>query len=77
LAPPIGDNPTMSKGTPGQAEILERVGPRFASSELAAQWFETEPLPGFGAATARDLVDAGRGQEVLDLIAAIDAGIHS
>ena len=77
LRPSIGDNPSMSEVSPGRAEILQRVGPRFASTELAVKWFETEPLPGFGTATARQLVDAGRGQEVLDYIAAVDAGIHS
>ncbi|WP_416385195.1 MbcA/ParS/Xre antitoxin family protein [Sphingomonas sp. LY54] len=59
------------------ADILALVEPRFGSTERARHWFETEPLPGFGGRTAKQLVTAGRAGEVREFMAAIDAGIHS
>ena len=56
-------------------DILKVVEPRFSKPELAQAWYEAEPIPGFGGSTAEQLVDAGRGQEVLDYVAAVDAGI--
>ena len=73
----IGDSLPMSNTTPSKVEILQVVEPRFERPQLALDWFNTEFLPGFSGATARDLVEAGRGQEVLDYIAAVDAGIHA
>lgn len=67
----------MSDAAPAKDEILRVIGPRFDQPELARAWFEGEPLPGFSGATAKELVEAGRGQEVLDYIAAVDAGIHA
>lgn len=67
----------MDDTAPTREEIMKIVEPRFAQPELAHAWFETEALPGFSNATARQLVEAGRGQEVLDLIAAVDAGIFA
>lgn len=57
--------------------ILALVAPRFKSAEQARIWFETEPLSGFAEATARQLVEAGRGRDVRNLIAAVDAGVYS
>ena len=71
------DRVPKSDATPGKDKILNVVEPRFARSQLALEWFNTEYLPGFSGATARDFVEAGRNQEVLDYIAAIDAGIHA
>ena len=67
----------MSKAAPGKHEILQVLEPKFERPELALEWFNTGILPGFSGATARNLVEAGRGQEVLDHIAAVDAGIHA
>lgn len=67
----------MSDATVTRADILAVADPRFAQRELAREWFESEPLPGFGTSTAQQLVDAGRGQEVIDFIAAVDAGIFA
>lgn len=67
----------MSDATPGKDEILQVVEPRFERPELALEWFNTRSLLGFSGATARNLVEAGRGQEVLDYITAVDAGIHA
>lgn len=53
------------------------IWPRFAHPELALAWFETEPVPGFGSWTAAQLVDAGRGIDVFDYIAAVDAGVYA
>ena len=67
----------MSEATPVRDERLQVLKPRFEHPELALEWFNTEPLPGFSGATARDLVQSGRGHEVLYYIAAVDAGIHA
>lgn len=58
-------------------DVLAVVAPRFAELELALAWFQNEPLPGFSSSTAAQLVDAGRGAEVLDYIAAVDAGVYA
>lgn len=57
--------------------IIEKIEPRFGSADLARNWYRSEPLPGFSGQTAEQLVSAGRGVEVLDYIAAVDAGIYS
>lgn len=67
----------MRDTTPDAGEILALVEPRFGSAERARTWFEGEPLPGFSGLTAKQLVEAGRGAEVQDFIAAVDAGIYS
>ena len=59
------------------SDILVLVALRFGSSEWALAWFEREPVPGFGGATAKQLVEAGRGAEVREFIAAVGAGVHS
>jgi len=67
----------MTAGAPTEDEILKVIEPRFGSPNLARDWFDTEPLPGFRGATARQIVAAGNGQWVLDYIAAVDAGIFA
>lgn len=58
-------------------DILTLVEPRFGPTERACTWFEGEQLPGFGGATAEQLVEAGRGAEVYDFTTAVGAGIYS
>lgn len=58
-------------------DILDLIEPRFGSSEDARIWFEQVPLPGFGGQTAQQLVEEGRGSEVRQYIAAVDAGIYA
>ncbi|WP_127088975.1 antitoxin Xre/MbcA/ParS toxin-binding domain-containing protein [Aquabacter cavernae] len=58
-------------------EIINKVEPRFGSTLLAYAWYRSEPLPGFSGQTAMLLVRAGRADEVLDYIDAVDAGIHA
>lgn len=58
-------------------ELLEAVRPRFESAEAALAWYQFEPLPGFGGRTAMQLVDAGHASEVLEFLAAVDAGIYA
>lgn len=57
--------------------IIERLLPRFSSSAIASAYYRSERLPGFGGLTAQQLVDAGRGDEVLEFIDAVDAGIYT
>jgi hypothetical protein len=61
----------------GEREILELVEPRFSSAELAREWYERAPLPGFSEKTAAQLVQNGSGKEVARFIKAVDAGIHA
>lgn len=61
----------------GEKEVLARVGPRFYSQADALEWYRTQPLPGFGGKTSMDLVNQGRGAEVMDCLDAVAAGIHA
>jgi hypothetical protein len=58
-------------------QIIDRVKPRFATLELAWSWYQTMLLPGFSGLTATQLVEAGRGCEVLEYIDAVDAGVYA
>lgn len=58
-------------------EVLNKLEPRFGSALIAYAWYRSEPLPGFSGWTAMQLVRAGRAEEVLDYIDAVDAGIHA
>jgi hypothetical protein len=58
-------------------EILNKVEPRFGSALMAYAWYRSEPLPGFSGQTAMQLVRAGRADEVLEYIDAIDAGVYA
>lgn len=58
-------------------EIINKVEPRFGSAMMAYAWYRSEPLPGFSGQTAMQLVRTGRGDEVLDYIDAVDAGLHA
>ena len=60
-----------------ERQILDSLKPRFASAAAARRWYETEPVAGFSGATAKELVRQARGDEVLDYIAAVDAGAFS
>lgn len=63
--------------TAREAEIIQMLEPRFGSKAVAYDWFTSAQLPGFGGATAKDLVEAGRTQELLDYIDATDSGVHA
>ncbi|MEO0669876.1 MAG: MbcA/ParS/Xre antitoxin family protein [Pseudomonadota bacterium] len=58
-------------------EVLNKVQPRFGSDLIAYAWFRSEPLAGFDGRTAMQLVQAGRAQQVLDYIDAVDAGVYA
>lgn len=58
-------------------EIINKVEPRFGSALMAYAWYRSEPLSGFSGQTAMQLVRAGRGDEVLDYVDAVDAGVHA
>jgi uncharacterized protein (DUF2384 family) len=58
-------------------EVVNKVEPRFGSALMAYAWYRSEPLPGFSGMTAMQLVRAGRAEEVLDYIDAVDAGVHA
>jgi hypothetical protein len=58
-------------------EILNKVEPRFGSALMAYAWYRSEPLPGFSGLSAMQLVRAGRADEVLDYVDAVDAGVHA
>lgn len=60
-----------------EREIIAKGEERFGSSEKAEAWYQSEPLPGFGGMTAKQLVRADRAGEVLEYIDAVDAGVHA
>lgn len=67
----------MSDEAQRERDIINKVQPRFGSARLARDWYEAEPLAGFAGETAMQLVRAGRTDEVLSYIEAVDAGIHA
>ncbi|MGV3491935.1 MAG: antitoxin Xre/MbcA/ParS toxin-binding domain-containing protein [Devosia sp.] len=58
-------------------EVINKVEPRFGSALIAYAWYRSEPLAGFAGQTAMQLVRAGRAEDVLDYIDAVDAGVHA
>lgn len=60
-----------------EADIKALITPRFASDQLTAEWYDTQPIPGYGESTARQLVEQGRGDEVALFLAAVDVGVHA
>ena len=59
------------------ADIRALIAPRFAKEELAAEWYNTQPIPGFGELTARQLVQQGKGKEIAKFLTAVDMGIFA
>jgi hypothetical protein len=60
-----------------EREILNLIEARFAAAASAQVWYRSEPLSGFAGRTARQLVQAGRGAEVVEFVQAVDAGVHA
>ncbi|MBX3598282.1 MAG: DUF2384 domain-containing protein [Rhizobiaceae bacterium] len=58
-------------------EVLNKVEPRFGSALMAYAWYRSEPLPGFSGQTAMQLVRAGRVDDVLEYIDAVNAGVYA
>jgi hypothetical protein len=58
-------------------EVINKVEPRFGSALIAYAWYRSEPLHGFSGQTAMQLVRAGRAEDVLDYVDAVDAGVHA
>lgn len=58
-------------------EIITKLAPRFESAQVAYAWYRSQPIPSFSNQTAMQLVKAGRANEVLEFIDAIDAGVYS
>lgn len=58
-------------------EVLNKVEARFGSKLIAYAWYRSEPLAGFDGQTAMQLVQAGKAQQVLEYIDAVDAGVFS
>ena len=57
-------------------KVMAVVRPRFPTPELATRWYHEEPLAGFSGLTAAQLVVAGRADDVVEYLAAVDAGIY-
>lgn len=60
-----------------ELKILRKIEPRIGTVQAARDWYEKSPLPGFGSATAKQLVEWGQSNEVLEYIEAVDAGAHA
>lgn len=58
-------------------EVINKVTPRFGSALMAYAWYRSEPLAGFSGWTAMQLVQAGRADDVLDYVDAVDAGVFA
>ena len=71
------DTPRTQQRLRQMIEIVNRVEARFGSALMAFAWFRSTPLPGLGHRTAMSMVRDGKAQEVLDLLDAIDAGVHA
>lgn len=58
-------------------DVLAKIEPRLGSEALARAWYRVKPLPGFDGQTAMQLVEAGKAKQVIDYIAALDAGVYA
>ena len=67
----------MTAGEPSETEIVQMLEPRFGSKASAYDWYKSVQLPGFGRATANDLMRAGRAQEMVEYLDAVDRGLHA
>ena len=54
------------------AKAMARMG-----KECAVEWYQSFPLPGYSGFPAKHLVDAGRGEEVIEYFKAVDAGVFA
>lgn len=54
------------------AKAIARMG-----KECAVDRYQSFPLPGYFRSTAKHLVDAGRGEEVMEYFKAVDAGVFA
>ncbi|MFG6501618.1 MULTISPECIES: antitoxin Xre/MbcA/ParS toxin-binding domain-containing protein [unclassified Sulfitobacter] len=50
---------------------------RVGSEALAHAWYRSKPLPGFDGQTAMQLVGAGKAQQVIDCIDAVEADVYA
>jgi hypothetical protein len=55
-------------------DILKLATEMTGSDELAASWFENQPVPGWDGKTARDLVRDDKADSVLAYLLAVRAG---
>ena len=60
-----------------RASVRSVIIERFGGPEEADAWMSTEAVPGFGEMTADDLISAGRANEVLDHVCAVDVGVSA
>ena len=58
-------------------EILQKLEPRLGSCLMAYAWIRSEPLPGFDGRTAMQLLREDKGQQVMEYVDAVDAGIFA
>jgi hypothetical protein len=67
----------MSRQALEELKILRKVEPRIGTVQAARDWYEKSPLPGFGCATAKQLVEWAQSNDVLESIEAVDVGLHA
>lgn len=58
-------------------ELLNIMEPRMGGALMAYAWLRSEPLSGYGASTALDLVRQGHADWVHDWIEAVDHGVYA
>ena len=56
--------------------LIEEATLRMGASS-PAEWYDTTSVPGFGERTAKDLVKAGRSDEVIEYFRAVDAWVFA
>lgn len=54
-------------------DVLNKVGPQFATLVMAYQWYRPERLAGFDDQTAMQLVQASKAHQVVTYIEAVGA----
>jgi hypothetical protein len=60
-----------------EADVKASIAPRFASDPISTEWYDTQPIPGLGKLTARQLVEQGQGREIVTYLNAVDMSIHA
>ncbi|MEO0862684.1 MAG: hypothetical protein AAFY65_18980 [Pseudomonadota bacterium] len=58
-------------------DVLRALEQNFENVEDAIKWVNETVLPGYAGKTARDLIEQGRGQSVLNYIDAFRRGAHA
>lgn len=59
-----------------EIRVIKEANLRMGGAQ-GAGWYSTVPIPGFSDWTAKELVESGPGEEVIEYFKAVDAGVFA